>query len=155
MEGGDFMTVTKASVFDVSVYILEKCGQMSTMKLQKLVYYSQAWSLVWDEEPLFDEAIQAWINGPVVPILFESHKGRYRVNAHFLARRGNSDNLSKIQKETIDSVLDFYGDKNSQWLIDLTHKEDPWVNARRGLDSSDSSNAPITLKSIANYYGSL
>lgn len=43
------------SVFDTAKYILEKCGTMSTMKLQKLCYYSQAWSLVWDDAPLFDE----------------------------------------------------------------------------------------------------
>ena len=43
-----------ASVFDVAAYILEKQGEMTTLKLQKLVYYSQAWSLVWDEKPLFD-----------------------------------------------------------------------------------------------------
>ena len=54
------------SVFDVAAYILDKLGPISTIKLQKLVYYCQAWSLVWDEEPLFSERIEAWVNGPVV-----------------------------------------------------------------------------------------
>ena len=54
----------KIRVFDVAAYILEQKGSMTTMKLQKLVYYSQAWSLVWDEKPLFEEAIEAWANGP-------------------------------------------------------------------------------------------
>ena len=44
-----------ANVFDVAKYILEKLGTLSTMKLQKLCYYCQAWSLVWDDTPLFDE----------------------------------------------------------------------------------------------------
>lgn len=44
-----------ANVSDVAAYILQKHGRMTTMKLQKLVYYSQAWSLVWDEKPLFQE----------------------------------------------------------------------------------------------------
>nr|MBF2754091.1 hypothetical protein [Gammaproteobacteria bacterium AqS3] len=48
------------SVFNVAKYILEQQGEMAAMKLQKLVYYSQCWALVWDEEPLFDEEIQAW-----------------------------------------------------------------------------------------------
>ena len=51
------------SVFDTAKYILEKCGTMSTMKLQKLCYYSQAWSLVWDDAPLFDEDFEAWAMG--------------------------------------------------------------------------------------------
>ena len=49
-----------ANVFDTAKYILEKSGKMSTMKLQKLCYYSQAWALVWDDAPLFDEDFQAW-----------------------------------------------------------------------------------------------
>ena len=47
------------SVFDAAAYIVEKTGEMTTLKLQKLVYYAQAWSLVWDERPLFDEKIEA------------------------------------------------------------------------------------------------
>ena len=41
-----------ANVFDTAKYILEQKGNMSTMKLQKLCYYAQAWSLVWDDAPL-------------------------------------------------------------------------------------------------------
>lgn len=72
-----------ASVIDVAEYILTKHGQMSTMKLHRLVYYSQAWHLVWDGVPLFDEEIQAWANGPVVPVLYELHRGEYTVEPGF------------------------------------------------------------------------
>lgn len=59
------------SCFDVVKYILEKQGPMSQMKLHKLLYYCQAWSLVWDDMPLFHERLEAWGSGPVVP---ELHK---------------------------------------------------------------------------------
>ena len=49
------LEIPQIQVFDVAAYILEKIGSMTTMKLQKLVYYSQAWSLVWDEKRLFEE----------------------------------------------------------------------------------------------------
>ena len=64
-----------SNVFDTATYILEKLGPMSTMKLQKLCYYSQAWSLVWDEEPLFPEEFEAWANGPVCSELFHKTQG--------------------------------------------------------------------------------
>ena len=51
-----------ANVFDIAKYIIEKKGtngRMSTMKLQKLCYYAEAWSLVW-EAPLFEEDFEAW-----------------------------------------------------------------------------------------------
>ena len=68
------------TVFDVAVYILRKTGPISAMKLQKLVYYSQAWSLAWDESPLFINKIQAWTSGPVVRELYDVHRGMFTVS---------------------------------------------------------------------------
>jgi uncharacterized phage-associated protein len=65
----------KVSVFDVAKYILEKQSPMSTIKLQKLVYYSQAWSMVWDGVPIFDEDFQAWLTDPFVRNFMNSTKG--------------------------------------------------------------------------------
>lgn len=142
------------TVFDVASYILEKHGSMTHMKLQKLVYYSQAWSLVWDEEPLFSEKIRAWANGPVVKELFSKLQGSFKVERKDLDS-GASSNLSPEQTESIDRVLAFYGDKDPQWLSDLTHMEPPWKDARCGLGPGDRGNQEITINSMAEYYGSL
>ncbi|PKK82403.1 MAG: hypothetical protein CVT49_13780 [candidate division Zixibacteria bacterium HGW-Zixibacteria-1] len=142
------------SVFDVAKYIVRRHGSVSAMKLQKLVYYSQAWALVWDEIPLFSEKIEAWISGPVVPELFGAHKGKYLINSRDL-KKGNSENLSDSHKKTIDAVLDYYGDKNSQWLSDLTHMEGPWRKARKGLASDERGSQEITQASMQEYYSSL
>lgn len=143
-----------ASVFDVAKYILEKTGQMTAMKLQKLVYYSQAWSLVWDEEPIFNERIEAWANGPVCPDLYKEHRGMFHVNPSSIFY-GDSSNLTKKQTETIDSILEYYGSKTSQWLSDLTHKEEPWKNARIGYEPGEICSEEISQASMAEYYGSL
>ncbi len=140
------------NVHDVASYILEKMGPLMAMKLQKLVYYSQAWSLVWDEEPLFSEKIEAWANGPVVPALYNSHRGQFKVSE---LSEGNSSNLTPTQRETIDEVINFYGDRSSLWLSDLTHKEDPWINARQGLMLGERGNKEITHAAMAEYYSSL
>ena len=143
------------SVFDVAAYILESKGEMTTMKLQKLCYYCQAWSLVWDEEPLFDEDIQAWLNGPVIPRLFYEHKGLYKITRARLDR-GDSSLLSQTQLDTINAVLTYYGDRSAHWLIALTHSEDPWIEARRGVSQTDTRTTKgISLASMANYYSML
>jgi len=142
-----------ATVFDVSKYILNKQGPMTAMKLQKLVYYCQAWSLVWDERPMFSEHIEAWANGPGVPALFDLHRGVFQVSASNVT--GKQENLDKDAVETIDAVLSYYGDKSSQWLSDLTHNEDPWKDARHGLGPGERGNREITLASMANYYSSI
>ncbi|MGE0083714.1 MAG: Panacea domain-containing protein [Desulfococcaceae bacterium] len=140
------------SVFDVSAYIVKRLGKMTTMKLQKLVYYCQAWSLVWDEKPLFKEQIEAWANGPVVRELFAFHRGMFQISSVPI---GNPDLLNGEQKETIESVIGYYGNKPSQWLIDLTHMEEPWKKARAGLPISVRSNRIISLEDMAEYYSSL
>jgi uncharacterized phage-associated protein len=141
-----------ADVHDVAKYILKRTGEITTWKLQKLVYYSQAWSLVWDEKPLFKERIEAWANGPVVPALYRVHKGEFEVSNW---PYGDSRKLTQEQKDTINAVIKFYGPKPSQWLSDLTHRETPWRRAREGLSPTASSNEEITIASMAEYYSGL
>lgn len=146
-----------ANIVDTARYILEKKGTMSTMKLQKLCYYSQAWTLAWDETPLFDEDFQAWANGPVCRELFDLHKGKFLIGADDLPQFSGEHNLSPAECETIDKVLEFYGDKEGHWLSELTHKERPWKEARQKANvlPGDSCNEIITKESMADYYAGL
>lgn len=143
-----------ATVFDVAKYVLKHTGRITTMKLQKLVYYCQAWSLGWDEVPLFNENFEAWANGPVCPQLFERHRGLFVVDVSLFSDfpdfEFNSDAI-----ETMKSVLSFYGDKEPQWLSELTHKEAPWKEARHGVPNGVSSTNVISKESMQQYYGGL
>lgn len=141
-----------ASINDVAAYIIQKQGPITTWKLQKLVYYCQAWHLTWNEKPLFAAKIEAWANGPVAPALYKIHKGQFQVSAW---PQGDSSRLSAEQKHSIDAVLGFYGDKTSQWLSDLTHAEAPWKAARGSLPAGERGNQEITLESMLGYYSGL
>jgi uncharacterized phage-associated protein len=145
-----------ASVDDVAVYILRKQGRMTAMKLQKLVYYAQAWSLVWDEAPLFPERIEAWANGPVVPDLYRQHRGRFEVSAGDFPA-GEPDRLTDAERETIDVVLDFYGSWSAHELSELTHREGPWrhTRARAGLAPGARGTAEISHEELFEYYDGL
>lgn len=141
-----------ASVHDVVSYLLKKRGPMTVMKLQKLMYYCQAWSLVWDEKPMFAARIEAWANGPVIPALYSIHRGQFQVRKWPV---GDPDNLADQQKETVNAIIDFYGPKTAQWLSDLTHREKPWQDARAGLEDGERGDSEITLASLHEYYSSL
>ena len=141
------------TIFDVARYILEKLGTTSTMKLQKLCYYCQAWSLVWDDAPLFNEEFEAWANGPVCKELFNATRGMFSVTAK--DECGNSDNLTDNQKNNINLVLDYYAKHNAQWLSQLTHMEEPWKLARLNVPTGQNSSNIITKESMAIYYGGL
>ena len=148
-----------ASVNDVARYILDRLApsqfgdRITAWKLQKLVYYAQARSLVWDEAPLFEEEIQAWANGPVCPELYKQHRGRFRLYAGDI--QGDPAQLTQDQTETIDAVIRYYGDKSAHWLSDLTHMERPWQQAREGVEEGEPSNAVITHEAMAAYYESI
>ena len=143
-----------ATVLDVSKYILEKLGEMTTLKLQKLVYYCQAWSLAWDGIPLFNEEFQAWANGPVCAELFAIHKGKFVIDQSAFKER-TQYNFENIQIETINNVLAYYGDKKPIWLSKSTQQERPWAETRIGIPVGEHSDRIIEKSLMQEYYGGL
>lgn len=142
-----------AKVFDVAQYIRNKFSEISTLKLQKLVFYSMAWSLAWDEDRIFDEECQAWANGPVFPALYEKHRGLFYVPENIDG--ADVSRLTERQKDNIDIVLDSYGDKGPQYLVSLSHSEDPWINARGNCLPGERCSTEIKDIDIAEYYSRL
>lgn len=141
------------SVFDLARYILEKRGKMSTWKLQKLCYYSQAWHYAWTERRLIREDFQAWRNGPVCPELYQVHKGKFMVTADDIV--GDTSQLDDDERESIDVVLKDYGGLEPYDLRELTHREAPWKDARGDLPSDANSENVISIEDMGKYYGSL
>jgi uncharacterized phage-associated protein len=140
-----------ADVNDVAAAIIERQGTMGTWKLQKLVYYCQAWHLVWEDKPLFPDRIEAWANGPVVRSLYDQHRGRYEVTTW----TGDPSRLTEDEVESIEAVLKTYGDKTGFWLSELTHQEPPWMDAREGLSPGERGNTEISHGAMVEYYGGL
>lgn len=143
-----------ATVFDVAKYILHKMGPISTWKLQKLCYYSQAWQLAWTGKSIFNEDFEAWANGPVCPDLFFEHRGKFAVGEKDIIK-GNEDKLSADEKESIDIILKDYGELEPYALRELSHREAPWKEARGDLPEGAKCQTVITKESMGEYYGSL
>ena len=141
-----------ATVFDVAAYILVKKGSVSARKLQLLVYYSQAWSLVWDERPLFKSRIEAWATGPVCQVLHDRLRSQQLVSAF---PYGTASALTNDQRETVNSVLYYYGDRSDRFLVDLALSERPWRETREEISHGVNSNDEITWVILVEYYGGL
>ena len=145
-----------ANIFNVAEYILEKMPGITTMKLQKLCYYCQAWNLAWDGVPLFEEHFLAYANGPVCFELYDKHRGKFKVFKQDIQGLSDKINpLTKEEKENIDIVLNDYGEQTSQWLSELTHKERPWKETRGNLPLGAYSNKIIPKELIQDYYAGL
>lgn len=138
-----------ANVPDVGTYVSQTLGPMASRKLQKVVYYCQAWSLVWDGRPLFRERVEAWRGGPLVSRLYWAHHKEWFVDE---LSAGNVSASSERERATIDAVLAFYGAMPWDDLVKRTHLESPWADARAGLIPSQSSRKEITPRSMRVYY---
>lgn len=143
-----------ANIFDVAKYILEKSGRMTTMKLQKLCYYCQAWNLAWEEVPLFTNDFEAWANGPVCPELFNAHKGIFSVDQNFL-KNEISYPFTDVEKENMDRVIAYYNKFEPHELSELTHLESPWKEARKNIPDGIPCHNIITKDSMLQYYSGL
>lgn len=153
--GGDIMSTT---VFDVANYFLKAVDRdsgssITHLKLQKLVYYAQAWHLVFAAKPMFKARIEAWVHGPVCPELYTQFAGS---GSDSLPEPDVlSKNFSSKELETLDAVWDFYGDYDGKYLERLTHQEKPWREARIGFAPGDHCTNEISLTTMRDYYTEL
>lgn len=143
---GSFVAV--ASVYDIAAGIQARLGQVDQFRLNKLLYYVQAWSLVHQDRPAFNARIEAWVNGPVARELWVDWK--YNDSRKLAA--GSAAYLSPDDIAAIDQVLIHFGQMSSGELIKLTHDEAPWKSARGNLPAHAQSNAEITHDAIREYY---
>ena len=138
---------------NVALYFIMKAyadgveAQMTNMKVQKLLYYSQSLYLALNNEPLFDEEIQAWRYGSVCP-------PAYRFYSEFEAQQlpvPGTDFWQQIPddlKKLLEEVWENFGGYHAYLLSDMTHVEFPWKKARKGLPPAASSTELILLEDM-------
>ena len=103
---------------------------MTNLKLQKLLYYQQGFHLAYFGEPLFDDEIEAWMYGPVVPSMYYNYEpnGRNGIVPNDEIECAMSDEEWRL----FCKVYDIYGKYSAEGLIDLTHSEIPWQTTPTG-----------------------
>ena len=138
------------TIFDVANTFLS-FESMTHKKLQKLCYYAQAWHLALEGDPLLNEEFQAWIHGPVCPLLYDKYKkyGWQEIeNKDVPENIINNDEIFEFLKQ----IYEIYGELNGNELEILTHMEEPWQVARQGLEPWQASRNPIDLNVMRTYY---
>lgn len=134
------------------IYLSNKENKLITnKKLQKLVYYAQAWSLVYNHKKLFSEPIEAWVHGPAIRTLYVKYK---KFGFEPIREEVGFDrlNISEQVRKFLDVIWKAYGHLDAGYLEMLTHSEEPWREAREGLQHYESSGNEISLKKMEEYY---
>jgi uncharacterized phage-associated protein len=133
----------------------EESGEVIThLKLQKLLYYTQSWYMAFNKAPLIDEKFQAWIHGPVIPRIYDKFKC-YGYDPIPKIIGIEEDIYDQLTLQILELVWEVYGKYGAKFLERLTHLEDPWRLARKGLNEDNSSNTEIKDKDILDYYSSI
>jgi uncharacterized phage-associated protein len=124
---------------------------LTHMRVQKLAYYAQGWSLALLGRPLFSDPIEAWTHGPVACDLYQRLK-RFDNRALQLEELGPGTELDSVQKEIVRAVWGAYRLYSAAGLREKTHREPPWKDARNGYGDNDHCNVEITHEAMRTYF---
>lgn len=142
----------------LSDYIVKHYGPMSHLKLQKLLFYCDAYNLAYFDKELITDRFEAWVHGPVSRKVYNSLKDKsilYSDLAYIDDGEdvdGKINNLASSQVELLKSVLDTLSTWTGRELEVATHKERPWIEARKGYAEADLCCVEISKEITKQYY---
>jgi len=131
----------------------ERGDILTNLKLQKMLYYAQAWHLALFNKELFEEDFQAWVHGPVLPSQYQRFK-----EFQWKPIISDIDYPQTENKELVDflnEIVDEFGSETAVALELMTHREKPWLEARGGLPSEAPSSNKISKELMFDFYRSL
>ena len=142
------------SVIDIAKKIVcktdvEHGDTISNLKLQKLLYYLQGFHLAFFDEPLFNECMEAWVYGPVVPVAFNEFR-KYRNRAINPANYSDELELTDDQQQLFDKVYRQYNRYSASALMKMTHTEGPWKRHNIGEEITNEELRSFFLTQIRN-----
>jgi uncharacterized phage-associated protein len=127
----------------------ERGDVLTNLKLQKLLYYSQAWFLAEKDREIFAEDFQAWVHGPVLPSQYHRFKeSEWRP----IVDAVQCPALDVAMRDHLVEVIDVFGSESAVSLELMTHREQPWLEARGSLPPTAISNARISKDTMRDFY---
>lgn len=142
-----------AAATAIANYLIAECrdrGELLTnLKLQKLLYYADAWHLALRDEPLFAEEFKAWVHGPVLVSQYHRFKDfRWQPITEAIDRPELAPELTSF----LDEIIDVFGCETAVSLELMTHRELPWMEARGDTPSTEISTAKISKETTKRFY---
>ena len=140
-----------SKIYDASIiakWIINKVHP-EPLKLQKLLYLAQGYSYAFYDRPLFNDEIEGWVHGPVVPSIYQTYK-KYVYDP--ISVSYEIEELDKEATDVLNYVINNYARYDSKYLEELTHNQEPWLYSREGLDPDERSDKTISKESISNFF---
>lgn len=136
--------------------LTEAKEELSHLKLQKLLYYSQAWYLAFYKSSLFEGEFQAWIHGPVNRAIYDRFCNTKIIYSDIMRKDIDPDftpdTIKEVERDHIDTILEAYAKYSGSQLEKMTHTEKPWTEARTGYSSAQRCEVVIKEETMKLYY---
>jgi uncharacterized phage-associated protein len=150
------------NINDIADYIILKLkvedegSFFNNLKLQKLLYYVQAWYLAFYNKPIFDAKFQAWVHGPVCKIIFDRFKNTKSIYSEItindIINKDAINILAEEDRKHIDLIIEHYGHFSGTDLEYISHQEEPWISARKGFSPIERCEVEIDEDLMGSYY---
>ena len=141
----------KYTIFDIAHWFLNK-QSMNQRKLQKLCYYAQSWYLALYDKPLFNGDFEAWVHGPVNKEMWNRFKSYGYLDIPTKALYPHTKSIDDETISFLERIWATYGEFSGYQLELLSHSEEPWIEARKGIEPSAPSNEKISNDTMRNFY---
>ena len=136
----------------IAEYIIKTCQEITPLALQKILYYAQAFYMVFFGETLFKDNCEAWIHGPVYTKIYNKYKGFGSGIIDVEITDDVDEIIDEEKKELVDVIIKCFGYYSGKALEKMTHYESPWVKSRKGLSYAEKSNNIILKEDIIEYF---
>ena len=139
-------------VLDVCRFVINYSNEhdygISNLKLQKVLYFIQAYFLTKkkDHSTCFDEKIEAWDFGPVVPEVYHRYKAYGSASIPYMSNSKIKE-ISEDDKKLIDGIVDECSQYSAAALVEITHNQAPWLDVYKPY-----CNNTISKRSIKKYF---
>lgn len=120
-------------LFIYAAYIIEKCGDVTPLQLQKMLYYTQACFIIFYNKFAFSDECEAWVHGPVYRSVYEKYKD-YKYES--ITQKSKLPELKSEEEVILNLVIDNFGRYSGKILEEFTHKELPWLKASEVTEMS-------------------
>ncbi len=138
------MNVAINDIYEIAKWFLHT-EPMTHKKLQKLLYFSYGIYLAQNNSDsnnlnnfLFKNKFEAWVHGPVDPKIYSLYKNN---GVNLLSIESvEKFNFNQEVMNALNKTIEIYGKYSADELENISHSQQPWINARKGLSPIDASN---------------
>jgi uncharacterized phage-associated protein len=150
--------IDKANKIEIDEWVFE---WISHLKLQKILYFSQAIFMAVKWTPAFIEKIYAWKYWPVVKEIYDEYSKNRKMWNRLLSQNEILDNdfnniITLEDKKILFNVWAEFWQFSANQLVNITHKHSPWKNAYKELQEiwwkESWISIEITTEVLKNYY---